>query len=745
MLFTKISLDDFPDCFERFLERLKEELWALQRARDDWPSLGSGAAAPFSDREWFMLGIINISALLQYGAEDGVLKKLMARDSPAENGDGGSGGHHGSSRSSGRSAHHSSSRHGGASTATLNGGIKSRAAPQAIMVKRSDADAGDDETERASSTSASTVVGGGDVSDVVKQLNPFDGALDSPEDDPLVFKLAQRLSFSLLSFLIDAPFRPIGTTTVPNPYVTLLVTFLAHLSHHPSALKHLERAIPWSHLATLFNAIPSSVEVRLDTPSKLVGGRPLPEDWCLRGMDWAGRQLFGRGYWREHRHRAAAAGGSGGDGLPPPIEGVEGATVRVESEMDALKFDLAALEDAAAASSTTDDEPGAFGGPGASGAAVQLAESRWRRLAICAAWLVRNVPGFDYDVRAIQPRSRFRVSGTLQVKLERWAQEDEDEREAERLSRLSIEEKAGGLVGGVEDEDSLEESDGEDDENEGDSIEVKELKVRLSRLVASASPLVLTRMHDRRLADVSSRPSSARRAPRLAAPAVRAGSRRDSGARRPRFPRSSPATRFSSSTPTSFSPRSSCSQSSSRPSAGPSSSRSRSSPSSTALSASRPRSGLPPPRSSTTSSSPFAATHATSRFRRAGATTSRTSRSATSRSTSAGPPRSRLTAFRRTTLRAQWTTSSSAPSLGNETTLRTASRSSTLALSSRSARSRATPCRSFSSPSIATCASRRARGASRRPTRRASRRLSRPRPAPLVADASDTAFQSLAM
>ncbi|GAA6004372.1 uncharacterized protein JCM10292_001450 [Rhodotorula paludigena] len=484
MLFTKISLDDFPDCFERFLERLKEELWALQRARDDWPTLGSGAAAPFSDREWFMLGIINISALLQYGAEDGVLKKLMARDSPAENGDGGSGGHHGSSRSSGRSAHRSSSRHGGASTATLNGGTKSRAAPQAIMVKRSDADAGDDETERASSTSASTVVGGGDASDVVKQLNPFDGALDSPEDDPLVFKLAQRLSFSLLSFLIDAPFRPIGTTTVPNPYVTLLVTFLAHLSHHPSALKHLERAIPWSHLAALFNAIPSSVEVRLDTPSKLVGGRPLPEDWCLRGMDWAGRQLFGRGYWREHRHRAAAAGGFGGDGLPPPIEGVEGATVRVESEMDALKFDLAALEDAAAASSTTDDEPGAFGGPGASGAAVQLAESRWRRLAICAAWLVRNVPGFDYDVRAIQPRSRFRVSGTLQVKLERWAQEDEDEREAERLSRLSIEEKAGGLVGGVDDEDSLEESDGEDDENEGDSIEVKELKARRRQLKA---------------------------------------------------------------------------------------------------------------------------------------------------------------------------------------------------------------------------------------------------------------------
>jgi hypothetical protein len=25
---------------------------------------------------------------------------------------------------------------------------------------------------------------------------------------------------------------------------------------------------------------------------------PLPEDWCMRGMEWVGRRVFERGYWK---------------------------------------------------------------------------------------------------------------------------------------------------------------------------------------------------------------------------------------------------------------------------------------------------------------------------------------------------------------------------------------------------------------------------------------------------------------
>ncbi|BGP08709.1 hypothetical protein JCM10049v2_004558 [Rhodotorula toruloides] len=467
MLFTKISLDDFDECLERFVERLREEGWALNKAKDDWTSMEQDANAPFGDREWFMLGIINIAALLQYGAEDGVLRKLMNRDSydaPEAAG------------SSRRHGQHASTRH--VASASNN---KARLAPQAIMVKRAEeltqssavSDIGDD-TERASSNG--TAVPG---EDVVKQLNA--PVPSSPEDDPLPFKLAQRLAFSLLSVALQEPFRRLATTTVVNPYVTVLLTFLAHLSFHPAAFKHVERAVPWQQLSELFGRIPPVVEIRLETPPKLVGGKPLPEDWCIRGMDWAGRQLFGRGYWREHRHRSAPEVA----GLPPPIEGVEGTTVRVESEMDALKFDLAALDDVTAASTTDDDY--AVGQAAPSGEAyrslaMQLAEGRWRRLAICAAWMVRNIPGFDFDMRTMDLKQRFRVSGVLRDKIERWRQEDEDAREAERLSRLALEDKAGSAASAEEDGD--ESDDEEDFEDENDSEEVKELKARRRHLKA---------------------------------------------------------------------------------------------------------------------------------------------------------------------------------------------------------------------------------------------------------------------
>ncbi|GAA5899122.1 hypothetical protein JCM8208_003009 [Rhodotorula glutinis] len=508
MLFTKISLDDFSPAEERFLERLQEERWALLKSRDEWRALSvdhKGDQAPFGDREWFMLGVVNVASLLQYGADDGVLKKLLARDSASGDGaeDGSaSAAHHGPGHGDGghlsaRGSRHGrggggggaggSSRHG--SSATLASASAARAAPQAIMVKRSDADdaaALDDERTAhggGSSSAASTVgpaTGLGGADDLVKQLgNGPSGASTLPEDDPLPFKLAQELSFSLLSFLIDTPFRilPSSTLALPNPYVTLVLTFVAHLSHHPSALAHLERAIPWAHLAALFNRLPSTVDVRLDAQTKLSAGRPLPEDWCLRGMDWAGRQLFARGYWREHRPRAptSPSGDVGG------LSGEGGAGARVESEMDALRFDMAALDEGEGAggggASSANDEAGT--GPSA---AARLAEARWRRLAICAAWLVRNVPGFDYDARAVDPSRRFRISGALQRKLERWQREEDDAREAERLSRLALDERGSASAGSAEEED--EESAGEDDDDENDSEAVRELKSRRRQLKA---------------------------------------------------------------------------------------------------------------------------------------------------------------------------------------------------------------------------------------------------------------------
>ncbi|GAA6058922.1 hypothetical protein JCM10212_002874 [Sporobolomyces blumeae] len=446
MLFTKISLDDFDDCLERFLERLQEEGWAIGKGVD---SHGPDSSL-YGDKEWFMLAIVNIASMMQYGAEDGILKKLttkepVERDRP----------NHSSSRSNGQHRHAASQK----------------VAPQAIMLNTARQQA-DDDAEN----------------DVVKRLTST--APTSVDEDPLPFKLAQRLSFRLFEFALAHPIRQIGTSALANPYLVLLLTFLGHMSFESEALKHLERSIPWDALADFFNLLPPTLEIRLETPSKLMSSRgtPLPEDWCVRGMEWAGKQLFGRGYWRTDTKKGPRSGAReyAESMLPPPIEGVDGTTMRVESESDALKFDLAAIDD---------DEGTANEEDGLATAAV-ISEARWRRFAITAAWLVRNVPGFDYNPHALGDEPRFTVSGPLKAKVERWKREDEEAKEAERLSQMTLNER--GLVSSGEDDGKVDESEDEDDEDENDTPAVKELKARRRQLKAVIrSAQVSTNGHSR--------------------------------------------------------------------------------------------------------------------------------------------------------------------------------------------------------------------------------------------------------
>ncbi|GAA5948689.1 hypothetical protein JCM3765_004975 [Sporobolomyces pararoseus] len=452
MLFTKISLDDFDDCLGRFVERLQEEGWALGKGVE---SHGYESNL-YGDKEWFMLAVVNIASMMQYGAEDGIIKKLTTKES--------------SEKSSSTSHHHSRQQHGNNRATTTN-----KIAPQAIMLnsaRQSQPQQQDDNSEPLSAQPES---------DVVKQLAPT--ASTSVDDDPLPFKLAQTLSFQLLEFTLSDPVRRIGNSAVANPYLTLILTFLSHLSFHSQAFKHVERSVPWESLVEFFNLLPPTLEIRLDTPSKLMSSRgtPLPEDWCIRGMEWAGRQLFGRGYWRSDNKKGPRSGGGGGGGdpssmLPPPIEGIDGTTMRVESEMDALKFDLSAYEEEGGNATTVVEEENGFA------TALVLSEARWRRLAITAAWLVRNVPGFDYEPNVRGDEPRFRISGPLRVKIDRWKKEDEDAKEAERLSQLSLRDR--GLASAEEDDEESgeDESDDEDDEDENDSPAVKELKARRRQL-----------------------------------------------------------------------------------------------------------------------------------------------------------------------------------------------------------------------------------------------------------------------
>ncbi|KAF8437718.1 hypothetical protein L210DRAFT_3647385 [Boletus edulis BED1] len=117
---------------------------------------------------------------------------------------------------------------------------------------------------------------------------------------------------SMLSLVLRNPTRkssPFAESTL-NPYLTVLLTFLTTVSKHAETLAILERFIPWEDLAVFFALIPknmlASQGLHISTPTgterwvMLTSGcaPPLPEDWCMRGMEWVGRKGFERGYWK---------------------------------------------------------------------------------------------------------------------------------------------------------------------------------------------------------------------------------------------------------------------------------------------------------------------------------------------------------------------------------------------------------------------------------------------------------------
>lgn len=173
---------------------------------------------------------------------------------------------------------------------------------------------------------------------------------------------------------------------------------------------------------------------------------------------------------------------------PPPIN--DQSPVAVESEMDALKFDPAALDEF-------------VDGDAEEGGSTQLALARWRRVATLAAWLARNVPGLDYDTMTIGGKGapRFLVSGSLDAKLRRWRREDEEAKEAERASRASVWQHDAGDEADSDGEVSDEEEE-EDDEN--DSPALRDLKVSSTavQFEAISSPFDLVQARRRHLKSV---------------------------------------------------------------------------------------------------------------------------------------------------------------------------------------------------------------------------------------------------
>jgi hypothetical protein len=232
-----------------------------------------------------------------------------------------------------------------------------------------------------------------------------------------------------------------------------MLTFLATITKHAEALSVLERSIPWHDLAQFFATIPHNI-FSSQVSNIPAGGSerwamltsgcapPLPEDWCLRGMEWVGRKVFERGYWKTGEER------------------------RVEMEV------LDVEEDGQLTDGIIEDEEDEDEGHSRGDSSHRETSKRWTRILRSAFCLSSVVDGFTW----VEGTREWRVEGTLEAKVGRWHEEDRLEREADERRRHGRRWTDDSMDVDGEDEDADELSE-ESEEDEEDSEEVKALKV----------------------------------------------------------------------------------------------------------------------------------------------------------------------------------------------------------------------------------------------------------------------------
>ncbi|KAG6844489.1 hypothetical protein H0H87_006563 [Tephrocybe sp. NHM501043] len=404
MLFTHIQLDDFTPTLARFVERLSME--------------------DLDEREWIMMAVINVAAIFEYGRPGSVLGRMGGKDSGA----------------------------------TII--VTKPAAPVILEDEKMDVDV----SPRISPNP--------NASHPPSQLSPPSSEAEAEEaparEYPLSFKYALQLAFAMLSHVLQHPTRTKTRGFARpslNPYLSVLLTFLATILKNPMALGMLERAVPWAELAAFFARVPRSVMAKqgltnVESGEKRKGEErekdghqrwamltsgaapPLPEDWCVRGMEWVGRSVFERGYWKAGEERRA--------------------------EIEVLEEEEGGEREMTDGHIENDDEDD----NGKRSAGGDVVGKRWVRIVRSAVNIAGMVDGFTW----VEGTREWRVEGRLEEKVHQWREQDRVEQEEEEKRRLGtrwsdelmdIDDEAGG--------DALSE---EEDDDASNTPEVRELKAR---------------------------------------------------------------------------------------------------------------------------------------------------------------------------------------------------------------------------------------------------------------------------
>lgn len=476
-----------------------------------------------------MMAVLAIGSLLEFGKADSTLRRACGLDTGA-----GAGASSSSQAAGGSSIRSEPSRptswstDGGASIAAASSAraqpwVADQAATAADQRMDADAPAKMDEDRDDDPSNLSRPMQALTTNASTSNLPP---AMDSPraKQAQLVFNLAMEVAFTTLGYLIKTkPYMPAQNPYVKpplNPYITVLLTFIATIFKYPAALPLMERSIPWGALADLLGTAlrrsggPRETSSSSSAPSAAGGGAKdaalfsasqlLPEDWSLRGMEWTNRRVYERGFWlKAHKGPLGSlvqgemdvvvssnaimsptfAGGAGSN-TPASVTG-DGLDGIVEDDDD----DDDAADDAN--SMDVDDRHSHRRSRG--GARLSPAQAlgvvRWKRLRSSAEMLVRTVPGFRWDANSL---SIVIVEG-LADKIALWEQErlDAEEERAtaqarqQQLLAQTRHRRANSNemdVDGDYEVSAVDEEDGEDvqeddDDDFDDSDQVRELKV----------------------------------------------------------------------------------------------------------------------------------------------------------------------------------------------------------------------------------------------------------------------------
>ncbi|KAI0693720.1 hypothetical protein BC835DRAFT_1406670 [Cytidiella melzeri] len=417
MIFTNIQLDDFKSVLARFEEKL------LFEGRD------------VQERDWIMMAVINIGSIFEYGRPTAVLRRVAALQADSIAG-------------------------ATVSPQMLNGRTK-------FMAKRPDLDEKTMEVDDGTPLPM--------ASPIVSE------AATAGTELPLSLKYALQLTFTMLTHTLKNPIRQphaLSRSSL-NPYITVILTFIATVLKDKTAEGVLARAVPWEDLARFLTRVPRRIiQSQTSKEAKLLstGCDPLPEDWCLRGLGWGGKKIFEHGFWSRDTN---------------------GEEKNFETEILDRQETDAALLDGIIEDEDDSDERTKI--PGDTRSNMQ---GRWIRIARSAVKIGKSVNGLVFVPPCVKgERGEWRVEGALADKVARWREEDQREK-AEEERRLSRTRWADDDGMDVDEDESMAYVDETSEDEEDATDEVKALKERLKHfqsLLTSANQPVSARNKSRAL------------------------------------------------------------------------------------------------------------------------------------------------------------------------------------------------------------------------------------------------------